>query len=73
MTTAEAQEKLRSDDDFVYLPRFDCSLEKLMLRYPDGVPGKLIAQALMMTEDETDALFQATLVSLRKALKVSAP
>lgn len=73
MTTAEALERLRTDSDFVYLPRFDFSLEKLMLRYPDGVPGKLIAQALMMTEDEVDSLFQDTLVSLRKALKVPSP
>lgn len=70
MTSDEAREKIRTDPDFIYIPRFDFSLEKMVLRYPDGVPEKLIAQALMMTEDELRLTFESAVKKLRASVGV---
>jgi len=71
MTSNEAKHLINTDPDFVYMKRFDYSLDKLMDRYPDGAPTKIIAQAMMMTEDEVEDLYETVIVKMREALKVS--
>ncbi len=69
MTTEEALNKLQTDPDFIYLKRFDYSLAKLLKRYPEGVPNnKLIAQALMITEEDVDRLYADIVESLKSKL-----
>ncbi len=69
MTTEEALERIQNDPDFVALKRFDYSLTKLLQRYPEGVPNnKLIAQALMITEDDVDKLYNDVVELLRARL-----
>lgn len=70
MTSNEAKQLIDTEPDFVYMKRFDFSLDKLMERYPDGAPTKIIAQAMMMTEDEVEELYQLVIVKMRQALKV---
>jgi len=70
MTSHEAKHLINTDPDFVYMKRFEYSLKKLMERYPDGAPTKIIAQAMMMTEDEVEELYEAVIVKMRQALKV---
>lgn len=75
MTTQEAQALVETDPDFVAIKRFDYSLKKLMAKYPpdkhpDGVPTKIVAQALMITEDEVEELYESVILKLRQALKV---
>lgn len=70
MTSAEARQKLDTDSDFIAVKRFDYSLKKLMERYPEGAPPKVIAQALMMTEDEVEELEQAVITKIREVLKI---
>jgi hypothetical protein len=70
MTSNEAKQLIETEPDFVYMKRFDYSLNKLMDRYPDGAPTKIIAQAMMMTEDEVEELYEAVIVKMRAALKV---
>lgn len=70
MTSNEAKQLIDTEPDFVYMKRFDYSLDKLMERYPDGAPTKIIAQAMMMTEDEVEELYQLVIVKMRQALKV---
>lgn len=69
-TVTEAKRLIETDEDFVYLKRFGFSLKKLLERYPDGVPSKVIAQALLMTEEEVEELYQSVVVKMREALKV---
>lgn len=71
MTSDEVRKRLLEDPDFVYLPRFNNSLAKLLERYPEGVPEKLQAQALMMTEDEVKALDARVVVKLRRFMGVN--
>ncbi len=70
MTTDEMKAKIQSDPDFVALKRFGFSLQALVEKYPDGVPEKLIAQALLMSEAEVEALYQETVEKLKDHLDV---
>ena len=70
MTSNEAKQLIETEPDFVYMKRFDYSLNKLMDRYPEGAPTKIIAQAMMMTEDEVEELYELVIVKMRQALKV---
>lgn len=66
----EIKKKILSDHDFVYLKRYGYSVEKVLDRFPDGAPTKLIAQGLMMSEEEVEEMLQSVILKLRSALKV---
>lgn len=69
MTTEETLERIKNDPDFVALKRFDYSLAKLLKRYPEGVPNnKLIAQALMISEDDVERLYAEIVETLKNKL-----
>lgn len=66
----EIKKKILSDPDFVNLKRYGYSVEKVLDRFPDGAPTKLIAQGLMMSEEEVEETLQSVILKLRTALKV---
>jgi hypothetical protein len=71
---AEQKIKIDSDPDFIALKRFDYSLNSLLRRYPDGVPddeggNKMIAKALMMSEDEVRETYENIIIKLRQDLR----
>jgi hypothetical protein len=71
MTTAEVQKMLQEDETYVYMKRFDFSIEKLEARYPDGCPDHVIAQALMITEEDVEIMYQMIVAKLRSAMRVA--
>lgn len=70
MTVEETRRKIAEDPDFVNIKRFGHSLSKLLERYPDGAPTKVIAQAMLMTEQEVEEMYLKVVAKLRTALKV---
>lgn len=70
MTLEEIQELLQKDKDFIYSKRFDFSIDRLLERYPEGAPTKVIAQVLLITEEEVEKMTQEAIVSLREKMKV---
>jgi hypothetical protein len=64
------KQMIENDPDFVNLKRFDFSIEKVLDRYPDGVPMRLITQGLMMTEEEVNKTTEKILQKLRDAMGV---
>lgn len=70
MTSHEARERLATEQDFIYSKRFDFSLKKLLERYPEGAPTKVIAQSLMLTEDELQELEASIIIKIRQGLQV---
>lgn len=64
------QQRIDEDEDFIAIKKFRYSLNRLLAKYPDGAPPKIVAQALMMTEEEAEELFQSAIVKLREAMKV---
>lgn len=66
-TVDEMKKRVLEDDDFVALKRFEYSMKNLMARYPDGVPNdRIIAQAMMLTEDELTEVYDSIVEKLKK-------
>ena len=71
MTTSEAKARILSDPDFVNLPKYDYSIKNVLEKYPDGnVPDRVIAQALLMTEDDVETVYASVVAKLRRYMKV---
>lgn len=68
MTTEEAIRRINQDPDFVYLKRCDFSLEKLLERFPDGVPDRTVAQALMITTEDVERIYESIVARLKDRL-----
>jgi hypothetical protein len=73
MTTEEVQMKIQEDPNFVYLKRFEHSIDRLEVRYPDGCPDHVIAQALLITEDDVVSQYNAIVLKLRRLMGVASP
>lgn len=59
-------ERVVTDPDFVCLPRYGCSLKKVLDRYPDGVPTtQMAAKALSVTEAEYETLVADAMAKLK--------
>lgn len=69
--TTSPEYLVEHDDDYVHIKRFDFSLKKVIDRYPDGAPNKVVAQALMISEEEAEELYQKVVEKLRKSMKVT--
>ncbi len=70
MDDKEVKRRLRSNEDFVALKRFNYSIREVEERYPDGTPDHLIAQALGLTEAEVLDRYNAIVLWLRQEMKV---
>lgn len=57
--------KLLKDPDYILTRRFENSVEKLVERYPDGAPDRVIAQALGVEEEEVEPMYQEIINKLR--------
>jgi hypothetical protein len=71
MTPAEARRKVENDPDFIALKRFEYSLGKLVERYPDGCPDRIIAAALLMAEGNIEEMYQTAVAKLRIIMGVT--
>lgn len=70
MRYEEAKRRLETEPDFIYNKRFEFSLDKCLDRYPDGAPIKVIAQSLLMTEEDVEEVTERVIVKLRNIMKV---
>lgn len=64
---SDIERRLDTEPDFVDLKRFGFSLKKTLFRYPDGCPTYLIAQALHMSEEEVEGVYQRVVEKLKDA------
>lgn len=69
MTQEQMRNLIDNDSDWIAVKRFDFSLRKLLDRYPDGVPNRVIAQALQMSEENIEEMYQKLLVKLRNKME----
>lgn len=65
----ESKFLIENDPDYIAIKRFDYSLKKLLERYSDGAPTRVICQALQMDENEVEILYQSILQKLRSKLE----
>jgi hypothetical protein len=68
MTTEEVLALINNDPDFIHVKRFDFSMAKLLERFPDGAPDRTIAQALMITPDDVQRIYDDIVERLKVAL-----
>ncbi len=64
----ELKETLSTDRDFVCLPRYGCSLKRVLDRYPDGVPDVMGAEALHLSVNAYNDLVAGAMEELRSHL-----
>lgn len=70
-TSGEAKKLVHDDPDFINLKRFDYSLKKLVERYPDGCPARIIAHALFIPESEVEKIYNQIIQKLKKEMGIS--
>jgi hypothetical protein len=62
----ELKRVITDDPDFVDLPRYGCSLKRVLERYPDGLPTTAMsAKALGITEEEFGVLIDGAMKKLK--------
>ena len=59
-----------TDPDYIASKRFDYSLAKLLERYPDGCPDRVIAAVLLIEEHEVEQCYNRIVEKLRRMMKV---
>jgi hypothetical protein len=62
--------KIANEENFIAIKRFNYSLERMLERYPDGVPDRIIAQALLIKEEDVEELYQKIILKLKKGMKI---
>ena len=70
MRSSKMKVLIETDQDFIASKRFGFSLKKLLERYPEGAPDKVIAQALLLSEAELVELEKTILNKLRAGLQI---
>lgn len=68
MTTEEAIHLISNDPNYVYLKRFDYSLAKVLERFPEGAPDRTIAQALMITTEDVERVYNEIIARLKMSI-----
>jgi len=71
MINQDYKRRVETEPDFVATKHFDFSLKKLIERYPDGAPDRIIAQALCLTEPEVEELYQKAVSEIRELMGVT--
>jgi hypothetical protein len=66
----EARERIAVEPNFIFLKRFDYSLTTLVDKHPGGVSDRVIAAALMITEDDVQDIYEDIILKLRDILKI---
>jgi hypothetical protein len=66
----EARERIATEPDFIFLKRFDYSLASLVQKHPGGVSNRVVAAALMVTEDDVDDIYENIILKLRDIMKI---
>ena len=62
--------RLENDPDYIALKRFDYSIKKLLQRYPEGCPDRIIANALLIPEEDVEDIYMSTVQKLRDIMGV---
>lgn len=63
--------RILQEPDFVAISRYDYSLKKLLERYPDESPDKVIALALMLEEEQVEIEYQLVVAKMRALMGVT--
>lgn len=65
-----AKIRVANDEDFVWSKRYGFSLAEVVERYPDGCPDHVVAQVLLVTEEEVEGWYQRVVRKLRSLMRI---
>jgi hypothetical protein len=68
MNNQTLKELIATDDDFIYCPKFNNSIKKLLTNHPNGLTLDRIAKVLLMTEDEVKQIYKTVLKKMRRSI-----
>ncbi len=67
-TKQDLKNAINFDFDFIAMPRYKCSLKKLIEKNPNGVSDELAAQALCLDVEQFNQVYSSAFSKLRSAL-----
>lgn len=70
MNIHEIRRRIETEPDYINIKRFDYSLAKLLERYPEGAPNRIIAHGLAIAEQEVEEMYQHAVARLRVSMGV---
>ena len=70
MNKEEEKLKIEADPDYIYCPSSENSLEKFLVKHPDGVNDDKAAQVLMIVPDKLRELYGEAVEMIRKEMIV---
>lgn len=65
-----ARRRVSEEPDYVNVKRFGFSLARLKERYPDECPDGVVADAMMVPEDQVQVLYEGIAAKLRGIMGV---
>lgn len=66
MEKDEIQKRILEEEDYIRCPKCSNSVNKFLMRNPDGAEDSVIARFLMITEDKVKELWEEAVKLLRK-------
>ena len=70
LTKEEIELRLANDADFIDMPRYGNSIQKLLVKHPNGCENGMVAKALHMTPEEVEETFKRAVAKLQESLKI---
>lgn len=68
MNSDDISKRILNEEDFIRSTKFNNSLFKLRVKWPDGAEDDLIAKVLLMTEEEVEKIYQEALAMIREGM-----
>lgn len=68
MTSKTVKKRIEEEEDFIYCPRLNNSLKKLISKNPEGVSDERICKVMIIEQEELDEIYESALQKFRKAL-----
>lgn len=68
MDKDDIKRRILEEEDYIRCPKCANSLNKFVLKNPDGVENSTIARVLMMSEGEVESIFQEAVQKLRESM-----
>ena len=68
MEKNEISRKIVEDEDYIRCPKCNNSVNKFLLRTPDGAEDSIIARFLMMSEERVKELYEEAIVFFRERM-----
>lgn len=69
MEKNEVQKRILEDEDYIRCPKCSNSVNKFLMRNPDGAEDSVIARFLMVSEEKVKELYAEAVKMLRKDME----